>query len=164
MLEIFGKQSDRAFQKSLRILKILQKTIEQLQMNSPVFELGWEIYDGKDPTSCEKIQLCTPKKLCCRRPVLFYHDILWLKVLLTQYLTKKAPGIDKISPRLIKESLPIIAPSITSIINAYLTSGVFPTSRKIAEVCPILKNGDHEKANTYRPISLLPNSLRYAKE
>ena len=77
---------------------------------------------------------------------------------------KKAPGIDKISPRLIKESLPIIAPSITSIINAYLTSEVFPTSRKIVEVCPILKNGDHEKANTYRPISLLPNSLRYVKE
>ena len=65
MLEIFGKQSDRAFQKSLRMLKVLQKTIKQLQMNSQVFELGWEIYDGKDPTSCEKIQLCTPKKLCC---------------------------------------------------------------------------------------------------
>ena len=47
---------------------------------------------------------------------------------------KKAPGIDKVSPRLIKESLPIIVLSITSIINASLTSGVFPTSRKIAEV------------------------------
>ena len=69
---------------------------------------------------------------------------------------KKAPGMDKVSPRLIKESLPIIAPSITSIINASLTSGVFPTSWKIAEVCPILKNGDHEEASNYRPISLPP--------
>ena len=51
---------------------------------------------------------------------------------------KKAPGIDKVSPRLIKESLPIIVLSITSIINASLTSGVFPTSWKIAEVCLIL--------------------------
>ena len=29
-------------------------------------------------------------------------------------------------------------------------------SWKIAEVFPILKNGDHEEANNYRPISLLP--------
>ena len=72
---------------------------------------------------------------------------------------KKAPGIDKVSPRLIKESLPIIVPSITSIINASLRSRVFPTSwiRKIAEVWPILKrNSDHEEASNYRPISLLP--------
>ena len=123
MLEIFGKQSDRAFQKSLRILKILQKTIKQLQMNSPVFELGWEIYDGKDPTSCEKIQLCTPKKLCCRRPVLFYHDILWLKVLLTQYLTRKPQELIRYhlaeSKRVCQLLLPLVLlPSLTLILQA----------------------------------------------
>ena len=72
---------------------------------------------------------------------------------------KKAPGIDKVPPRLIKESLAIIVPSITSIINASLRSRVFPTSwiRKIDKVWPILKqNGDHEEASNYRPISLLP--------
>ena len=49
---------------------------------------------------------------------------------------KKAPGIDKVSPRLIKENLAIIVPSITSIINASLRSRVFATSwiRKIAKV------------------------------
>ena len=49
---------------------------------------------------------------------------------------KKAPGIDKVPPRLIKESLAIIVPSITSIINASLRSRVFPTSwiRKIDKV------------------------------
>ena len=47
---------------------------------------------------------------------------------------KKAPGIDKVSPRFIKESLPTVVPSITSIINASLRSRVFPTSWKIAEV------------------------------
>ena len=159
MLEIFGKQSYRAFQKSLRMLKVLQKTIKQLQMNSQVFEFGWEIYDGKDPTSCGKIQLCTPKKIMLSQTSSLLPRYSLVKGIVNSIPNKKAPGIDKISPRLIKESLPIIAPSITSIINAYLTSGVFPTSRKIVEVCPILKNGDHEKANTYRPISLLPNSL-----
>ena len=32
----------------------------------------------------------------------------------------------------------------------------FPTLWKMAEVTPILKNGDHEKANNNRPISLSP--------
>ena len=68
----------------------------------------------------------------------------------------KAPGIDKVPPRVIKESLPAIVPCITSIIKASFESGVFPASWKIAEVFPILKNGDHEEANNYRPISLLP--------
>ena len=79
-----------------------------------------------------------------------------VKVIVNSIPNKKAPGIDKASPLLIKESLPIIVPSITSIINASLRSRVFPTSWKIAEVWPILKNGDHEEASNYRPISLLP--------
>lgn len=37
----------------------------------------------------------------------------------------KAPGINKVPPRVIKESLQTIAPCITSIINASLESGVF---------------------------------------
>ena len=49
------------------------------QNSQQVFELGWEIYDGKDPTSCKKIQLCArarslySEKLSCLRPVLFHH-------------------------------------------------------------------------------------------
>ena len=65
----------------------------------------------------------------------------------------KAPGIDKVAPRLIKESLPIIAPSVTSIINASLASGVFPNSWEIAEVCPIIKKGDHEEASRAKQTS-----------
>ena len=37
MLEVSGKQSDREFQKSLRILRVLLKTIKQLQMISTGF-------------------------------------------------------------------------------------------------------------------------------
>ena len=37
MLEVSGKQSDREFQKSLRILRVLLKTNKQLQMNSTGF-------------------------------------------------------------------------------------------------------------------------------
>ena len=68
----------------------------------------------------------------------------------------KAPGIDKITIRVIKDCLPVIAPWITSIINNSLTNNIFPTAWKIAEVIPIYKDGDHEQPNNNRPISLLP--------
>ena len=68
----------------------------------------------------------------------------------------KAPGIDKISIRVIKHGLPAILPSVTSIINESLASNTFLIEWKTAEVIPVLKDGDHEKPNNYRPISLLP--------
>ena len=37
MLEVSGKQSDRELQKSLRILRVLLKTIKQLRMISTGF-------------------------------------------------------------------------------------------------------------------------------
>ena len=78
------------------------------------------------------------------------HDII------NSMPTNKSPGIDKISMRVIKDSLPAILPTITSIFNASLTSGVFPSVWKMAEITPIPKEGDHEQANNNRPISLLP--------
>ena len=70
--------------------------------------------------------------------------------------TNKAPGIDKVPIRVMKDSLSAILPSITSIINATFQSSTFPSCWKIAEVTPILKDGDHEIPNNNRPISLLP--------
>ena len=70
--------------------------------------------------------------------------------------TNKSPGIDKIPVRVIKDCLPAILPSITSIINATFLSAQFSNVWKIAEVTPILKDGDWDIPNNYRPISLLP--------
>ena len=70
--------------------------------------------------------------------------------------TNKTPGIDKISVRVIKDSLSVISPTITSIINASFVSGTFPRVWKMAEITPIPKGGDHEKPDNNRPISLLP--------
>ena len=67
----------------------------------------------------------------------------------------KSRGIDKIPPRVIKDCLPAILPSITSIFNANFLSAQFPNVWKIAEETPILKDGDLEIPNNYRPISLL---------
>ena len=70
--------------------------------------------------------------------------------------TNKSPGIDKISMRVIKDSLPAILPTITSIINATFVTGTFPCAWKMAEITPIPKESDHEQPNNSRPISLLP--------
>ena len=59
----------------------------------------------------------------------------------------KSPGIDKIPLRVIKDCLPGILPSVTLIINATFRSAQFPNVWKIAEVTPILKDGDQEIPN-----------------
>ena len=69
--------------------------------------------------------------------------------------SNKAPGLDKVSVRVIKDCLPTILPSITHIINSSLGNGTFPSVWTKDVVTPIPKEGDHEQANN-RPISLLP--------
>ena len=69
--------------------------------------------------------------------------------------THKTPGHDKITMSVIKDSLPGILPVLTGIMNRSLSS-VVPSDRKISEVTPLLKEGDHEIANNNRPVSLPP--------
>ena len=70
--------------------------------------------------------------------------------------SNKAPGIDKISVRVLKDCLAPILPVITSIINTSIETCTFPTTWKLAEVTPLPKGENHELANNNRPISLLP--------
>ena len=74
----------------------------------------------------------------------------------------KAVRIDKIPILVIKDCLPAILSPLTSIINATFESDIFLMAWKVAEVIPILKNGDHEIPNNNRPISLLPVCERVA--
>ena len=78
--------------------------------------------------------------------------------------TNKAPGIDKLPARVIKDSAPVTIPSITSIINTSLITSTFPENWKIADVSPILKEGDFEEAGNNRPISLLPILSKVCKK
>ena len=71
-------------------------------------------------------------------------------------LSSNLTRIDKIPIHVIKDCLPAILPSLTSIINATFEFDTFPLAWKTAEVTPILKAGDHDIPNNNRPISLLP--------
>lgn len=79
-----------------------------------------------------------------------------MEVIVKSMAPNKAPGIDKIPIRIIKDCLQAISYPLTSIINTSLLTACFPNVWKIAEVKPIPKEGDHELANNNRPISLLP--------
>ena len=79
-----------------------------------------------------------------------------VQAILMSIPSNKSPGHDKIPIKVYKDCLSSILPSITDLINTSLSSSVFPTAWKIAEVVPIPKTDDYELANNNRPISLLP--------
>ena len=69
--------------------------------------------------------------------------------------SNKAPGMDKISSRILKDSLPSTLTTITHIVNNSFVTNTFARAWKTAEVTPILKCGNPDVSNNYRPISLL---------
>ena len=86
------------------------------------------------------------------RPV-NYHDVLQE---IKKLKTKKAPGPDGISNKIILFCPKIFAFHLTKIYNHYISIGEYPTALKIAKVIPIYKNkGPRGDPGNYRPISLL---------
>lgn len=73
------------------------------------------------------------------------------EVVLSMSLNKSL-RIDKITTSVIKDSLP-----------ASPTNGIFPRAQKMAEILPILKDGDHEEPNNNSPISLQPILFKICK-
>ena len=67
----------------------------------------------------------------------------------------KSLGPDKISACVLKDCLPVILGPLTDIFNCSILTSTFPDNWKEAEVIPILKDGDHERAANNRPLSLL---------
>ena len=69
----------------------------------------------------------------------------------------KTCALDPIPTWLVKESLDVLLPSITSIVNKSLLSGMVPPSMKLAIVIPLLKKMllDPEILKNFRPISNL---------
>ena len=67
----------------------------------------------------------------------------------------KAYGPDGISPKMLKEGGPAIVNILTKLFNLSLAKGIFPSSWKMANVCPIFKKAEEFFTKNYRPISLL---------
>ena len=69
--------------------------------------------------------------------------------------SSKAMGYDRISPKLLKDSVYVITSSLTYIFNQSLLTCVFPNDLKVAIVSPIFKSESKLECNNYRPISVL---------
>ena len=65
-------------------------------------------------------------------------------------------GIDGISLRFVKDSLPIMAFYYTVVVNTSIVTGKFPMLWKHPLIAPVYKAGDKEEVGNYRPIALLP--------
>ena len=66
--------------------------------------------------------------------------------------SNKAPGYDKVTARVWKNSSPVTVP----IINGSFSHNIFPNAWKMAEVISIHKSGDYEDPANTRPVALLP--------
>ena len=86
-------------------------------------------------------------------PVCEIHEI---HKLLRGLNSKKATGSDQLPAAILKSCALVLAPSLTIIVNASLTSGIVPSALKQADIRPLFKAGDREAPKNYRPVSLLP--------
>lgn len=68
----------------------------------------------------------------------------------------KSSAIGKISSKLLKDSLEVLAPQLTHLYNCSITTSIFPDKWKTANVVLIHKGGNKNDVNNFRPISLLP--------
>ena len=66
----------------------------------------------------------------------------------------KAPGIDGLHPRILKEMAEVIAEPLTEIANISINTGELPSNWKDAIITPIFKKGDKSEPGNYRPVSL----------
>ena len=68
---------------------------------------------------------------------------------------KKSYGYDEITTKVLSSSIYYISSPLTYIINRMLSTGIFPTRLKFAEVKPLFKTGEKKNICNYRPVSLL---------
>ena len=77
---------------------------------------------------------------------------------------KKSTGNDNIDMSIIKHVISHIVKSLTHICNNIsFKNGIFPDQMKVAKVFPIFKGNDKQVFTNYRPISLLPQFLKFLR-
>ena len=90
--------------------------------------------------------LCPPDLLCSEEEIVEFLQALD---------TNKASGPDGIAAKMLKSTASVIAPSLTTLFNYSVMSGVIPDEWKNSNIVPIPKSSNKAQASNYRPISLL---------
>ena len=111
-----------------------------------------------------------PLKFTAKRTKMFYEklkpntkkiELLYITENITKKLpccldVSKAPGIDEIPSRFLKDGAEILAKPISGIINLSIKLSTFPDKCNIAKLMPLFKKGSKTDPKNYLPISLLP--------
>ena len=66
----------------------------------------------------------------------------------------KSPGVDGLSPKILKETVEQISKPLAHVFNMSLQEGIVPLEWKEANIIPLFKNGSRNKSVNYRPVSL----------
>ena len=66
----------------------------------------------------------------------------------------KSPGVDGISPKILKETVEQISTPLAHVFNMSLQEGIEPLEWKEANGIPLSKKGPRNKSANYRPVSL----------
>ena len=109
-----------------------------------------------------KVKECVwkiPKQTLFRTKCIFkfqYVSKVFVRSFLRKLKRKKATSLDKLPPGMLKDCSEHIATPLYHIVNMSLQSSTVPLAWKQAKLVPIFKSGDTNKAENYRPISVLP--------
>ena len=73
-------------------------------------------------------------------------------------LSNKSCSLDTLQSWLVKNNLSTLLPVITKIVNASLSSGIFPSNLKHSVITPVLKKSslDRNDLKSYRPVANVP--------
>ena len=79
----------------------------------------------------------------------------YIRTLLKNIHIKRATGVDRIPPKLVKLSANILSEPLTKAINDSLTMGIFPDAPEIAAVSPVDQGTDNKNSiSNFRPVSV----------
>ena len=79
-----------------------------------------------------------------------------IKKILACLDASKAPGLDGLSSKLLKDGAKVLALPLCNLVNLSIKQSLFHDQCNIAKLQPLFKNGSKSYLKNYRPISLLP--------
>ena len=93
--------------------------------------------------SCHNLELCNAILETTK------NVLAWLD-------SSKAPGLDGISSKFLKDGAEVLALLLCNLVNLSIKQSSFPGQCKIAILKPLFKKSSKSDPKNYRPISLLP--------
>ena len=114
--------------------------------------IGCKLSDNIQKINIDPLAFITPVENLFHFSYISAHEVLSA---LNQLNSKKSPGLDGISVKLLKDTSDVIAQPLANIFNISLQTGIFPDDWKIAKVSPVYKEGSKTDCGNYRPISVI---------